>query len=193
MLLLSMNTNEILVKIRQTESPLKRQLLMAALITNLLEQRGKNAPIVIGGCALSYYSSEVYFTGDIDLAYADREALDAVLKDIGFGKQGRYWVNEELKIAVEAPASVLIGEDSPLETVEFEEGLRCSIIGIEDLIIDRLNACKYWKSEIDCEIVELLIKKYTKELDWVYLEKKAAMPENNILSELSELKIRVEQ
>ena len=50
-----MNTNEILEKIRQMESPLKRQLLMVALITNLLEQKGKNAPIVIGGCALSYY------------------------------------------------------------------------------------------------------------------------------------------
>ncbi|MBI5050692.1 MAG: hypothetical protein HZC11_07465 [Nitrospirae bacterium] len=187
-----MNTNEILEKIRQTESPLKKQLLMVALISSLLEQRGKNAPIVIGGCALSYYSREVYFTADIDLAYADREVLDTVLKDIGFMKQGRYWVNEELKTAVEVPASVLAGETSPLETVELGEGLQCRIIGIEDLIIDRLNACKHWKSEIDCEMLELLIRKYTKELDWLYLEKKAVMPENNTLSELLELKRKAE-
>lgn len=188
-----MTTHEILEKIRLTESPLKRQLLMVALISNLLAQKGKDAPIVIGGCALSYYSREVYFTADIDLAYPDRETLDMVLKDIGFGKQGRYWVNEELKMAIEVPASVLIGEDSPVETIELGEGFQCKIIGIEDLIIDRLNACKYWKSEIDCEMVELIIRRYIKELDWPYLGKKAEIPENNILAELLELKRKAEQ
>src|SRR4030042_4111817 len=117
-----MKTDEIIEKIRQTESPLKRQLLMVALITNLLKEKGKEAPVVIGGCALSYYSREVYFTADIDLAYADKEALDAVLKNIGFEKRGRYWVNEELNIAIEAPASVLVGEDSPVEEVDLGEG-----------------------------------------------------------------------
>jgi hypothetical protein len=186
-----MKVDKIIEKIRQTESPLKRQLLMVALITNLLEQKGKDAPVVIGGCALSYYSREVYFTADIDLAYADREALDIVLKDVGFKKQGRYWVNEDLKIAIEVPSSVLIGEDSPVEIVEFEKGLQCRIIGIEDLIMDRLSACKYWKSEIDCEMVDLLMRRYKEELDWAYLEKKAALPEIDILSELLKLRERV--
>ncbi|MBI5410208.1 MAG: hypothetical protein HZA14_12675 [Nitrospirae bacterium] len=188
-----MNTNEALEKIKRTESPLKRQLLTAALITSLLERQGKPAPIVIGGCALSYYSREVYFTADLDLAYADREALDAVLKELGFRKEGRYWVSEELKMAVEAPASSLVGEDSPIEIVELTEGLQCTIIGIEDLIIDRLNACKHWKSEMDCEMAELLVRRYSKELDWTYLEKKAALPDNNTLSELLELKKKAER
>ena len=188
-----MNTNEIIEKIKQTDSPLKKQLLMVALITRLLEQKGKEVPVVIGGCAMSYYTREVYFTADIDLAYGDREALDTVLKEIGFMKEGRYWVNEELKMAIEVPASILVGEDSPVEIVELAENLQCKIIGIEDLIIDRLNACKYWKSEIDCEMVELLIQKYIKELDWNYLEKKAITPENDVLSELLELRQKVEQ
>lgn len=188
-----MNTAEILEKIKRTESPLKRQLLVAALITNLLEQKGKSAPIVIGGCALSYYTREVYFTADIDLAYADRDALDAVLKEIGFEKQGRYWVNDEMKMAVEAPASVLPNEDSPVEVVEIADSLSCRIIGIEDLIIDRLNACKYWKSEIDCEMLEIIIKRYAKELDWGYLEKKAAAPDNNTKAEIVELRKKAEQ
>ncbi|MEW6162463.1 MAG: hypothetical protein AB1606_03985 [Nitrospirota bacterium] len=188
-----MDANEIVEKIRHTESPLKRQLLIVALITNLLNEKGKDGPIIIGGCALSYYSREVYFTADIDLAYADREALDDVLKSIGFNKRGRYWINEDLKIAVEAPASVLADEEAPIEIVEFGEGLQCRIIGIEDLIIDRLNACKYWESEIDCEMVELLVRRYTKELDWLYLERKATRPENNTVSELLELKRKVEK
>ena len=166
---------------------------MVALITDLLKEKGKEAPVVIGGCALSYYSREVYFTADIDLAYADREALDDVLKDIRFTKRGRYWINEDLKIVVEVPASVLTDEESPIEIAELGEGLQCRIIGIEDLLIDRLNACKYWKSETDCEMVELLLKRYNKELDWGYLGKKAARPENNTKSELLELKKRIEK
>ena len=166
---------------------------MVALITNLLEEKGKEAPVVIGGCALSYYSREVYFTADIDLAYTDREALDDVLKGIRFTKRGRYWINEDLKIAVEVPASVLIEEESPIEIAELGEGLQCRIIGIEDLLIDRLNACKYWKSEMDCEMVELLLRKYNKELDWAYLENRASRPENSTMLELSELKKRIEE
>ncbi len=186
-----METQEVLKIIRKTESPLRRQLLIVALLTKLLKKMNKSAPIIIGGCALSYYSREVYFTSDIDLAYADREALDTVLKGIGFEKKGRYWVHEELKLAVEAPASSLPGEDSPVEVVEIGEDLQCSIIGIEDLVIDRLNAYKHWKSEIDGEMVELLLRRYRDDVDWSYLEKKASLPENDTLSEILELKKRV--
>jgi hypothetical protein len=186
-----METQKILEIIQKTESPLKRQLLMVGLLTRLLKRMNKPAPIIIGGCALSYYSREVYFTSDIDLAYADREALDIVLQSIGFEKEGRYWVHRGLKVAIEAPASSLPGQDSPIEVVELGEDLQCSIIGIEDLVIDRLNAFKHWKSEIDGEMVELLVRRYRNDLDWSYLKKKAVLPENDTLSEVLELKKEV--
>lgn len=185
-----MNIKEILTKIGATEAPLARQLLMTGLITRVLEDRGKPAPVLVGGLALSYYTREVYFTADIDLAYADRDAIDAVLRELGFVKKGRYWVHEGLDMAIEVPASELAGEDAPRESVELEGGLRCVIIGLEDLIIDRLNACKHWKSEVDCEMTELLFARYRGELDWAYLEKRAALPENDTLAELRTLKDR---
>jgi len=184
----AVNIKDILAKIGATEAPLARQLLMTGLITRLLEEKGKPAPVLIGGLALSYYTREVYFTADIDLAYADREALDEVLRELGFAKKGRYWVHQGLDIAVEAPASGLAGEEAQRETVELEGGLSCAVIGLEDLIIDRLNACKHWKSEVDCEMTELLIARYRKEIDWAYLEKRAALPENDTLAELHALK-----
>ena len=186
-----MDKKKILELIKKTASPLKRQLLTVSLISALLEKRGKVPPILIGGCALSYYSREVYFTADIDLAYSDRESLNQVLVEMEFQKEGRYWFNEELAIAVEAPAHVLIDEEAPLEIVEFDEGLSCRILGMEDLIIDRMNACKHWKSEMDCEMVELLVARYEKRLDWDYLEKKAARPENDIVEELLEMRRKV--
>lgn len=187
-----METENTLELIRETESPLKRQLLTVSLISHLLKKRGKEVPTVIGGLALSYYSREVYFTADIDLAYSDREALDEVLTEIHFRKKGRYWVSEDLKMAIEVPVGVLVDENAPLEIVELGEGLQCQIIGIEDLIIDRLNACKHWKSQIDCEMAELMVVKYGKELDWAYLEKKAQKLESDILEELLELKRKSE-
>jgi hypothetical protein len=184
------NIKDILAKIGKTQGPLARQLLMTGLITRRLAEKGKPAPVLIGGLALSYYTREVYFTADIDLAYADREALDEVLRELGYVRKGRYWVHAGLDIAVESPAAGLAGEEAPLETVELEEGLFCVIIGLEDLIIDRMNACKHWKSEIDCEMVELLIARYGGEIDWTYLEKKAGLPENDTLAEMRALKNR---
>lgn len=105
------------------DAPLARQLLMAGWITRRLADRGKPAPVLIGGLALSYYTREVYFTADIELAYHDRDALDEILGELEFVKQGRYWVHTGLDIAVEAPASSLPGEDAPRETVELEQGL----------------------------------------------------------------------
>lgn len=186
-----MDKSQILEIIEGTESPLKKQLLMVALITKLLDEAGKSAPVIVGGCALAYYSREVYFTADIDLAYGDRETLDQVLKSIGFRREGRYWVHEGLKLAVEAPTSNLAGDDAPVETVELGEGLRCTIVGIEDLIIDRLNACKHWKSEIDCEMAALLVNRYVADLDWPYLEKKASLPQNDTVKELRGMKGKV--
>jgi hypothetical protein len=183
-----MDIEKILAKIEATESPLAKQLLITGLITRILEERGKSAPVVIGGLALSYYTREVYFTADIDLSYADRGALDDVLQSLGFAKKGRYWVHDGLDVAIEVPAAGLAGEYAPLESVELGDGLRCVVLGLEDLVIDRLNACKHWKSEVDCEMTELLVARYRKDLDWAYLEKKAALPENDLLPELLSLK-----
>jgi hypothetical protein len=181
------NIKDILAKIAATDSPLARQMLMTGLITRRLADKGKPPPVLIGGLALSYYTRDVYFTADIDLAYADREALGEVLSELGFATRGRYWVHPEADVAVEVPASGLAGEEAPRETVELEDGLFCVVIGLEDLIIDRLNACKHWKSSVDCEMTELLIARYGEDLDRAYLEKRAGLPENDILAELQEL------
>jgi len=93
-------------------------------------------------------------------------------------------------LAIEAPASNLAWEEAPVEIVELGGGLRCTIIGIQDLILDRLNVCKRWKSETDCEMAELLVNRYGADLDWLYLERKATLPENDSLKELQEMKER---
>lgn len=187
-----MNKEEIIDLIKKTESPLKRQLLMVALISYLLRLKGKEIPIILGGLALSYYTREVYFTADIDLAYSDGESLSEVLKEINFKKKGKYWVNEGLKAAVEVPIDVLVGEEAPFEIVELGPDLHCKLIGIEDLIIDRIKTYKNLNSESDGEMAQLLIMRYFDEIDWEYVELKASHPEIDVGEVLSELKGKAE-
>lgn len=187
-----MNKEEIIDLIKKTESPLKRQLLLVALISYRLRLKGKEIPVVIGGLALSYYTREVYFTADIDLAYSDDASLGEVLKELNFKKKGKYWVNEDLKAAVEVPVDVLADEEAPLEIIELGPDLHCQIIGIEDLIIDRIKTYKDLNSESDGEMAELLIMRYFDEIDWEYIELKAAHPEIDVGEELRNLKNMVE-
>jgi hypothetical protein len=178
-------------KIPSIESPLKRQLMMIALVSKALQEKGAKPPVIIGGCALAYYSREVYFSFDVDLACADRQALDETLLSFQFRKDGRYWINDFLDIVVEAPASALPGENAPWEEVELEKDLSCWVIGVEDLIVDRLNSAKHWKSRMDGEMAELLLAKYGQKLDWAYLEKRCSEPENDTLEELRSIRLRM--
>lgn len=182
--------DQILERIRKTQSPLRRQLLMLALISRILTEAGLAAPVLVGGAALAYYTREVYFTADIDLAYADRDILDQVLCGIGFVREGRYWIHRPLDLMVEAPAASLPGEDAPRETVELGGGLECTIIGIEDLLIDRMNACRHWNFAPDCEMVELLLARYADDIDWDYLLRRAALPENDTAGDFRSLRKR---
>ncbi len=51
----------------------------------------------------------------------------------------------------------------------------------------------HWKSEVDCEMAELLVNHYLADLDEAYLERKAALPKNDILEELHKMKERIQK
>ena len=90
------------------------------------------------------YSLGGYSTYDVDLV-CDRKVAGEVLEKLGFRKEGRFWINDELEIVVEFPDITLAGSKDRIETFEVD-GFRIYVIGKEDLIVDRLNACVFWKS-----------------------------------------------
>ena len=49
--------------------------------------------------------------------------------------------------------------------------------GIEDLIVDRLCACKFWESSLDCEQANVMLKIHKDEIDCAYLKNKATQEE----------------
>ena len=133
-------------------------------------------PILVGGAALELYTAGGYATGDVDLALPRVPAVDRAFADLGFTTQGRFWVRPELDLYFEAPAPAgLPGETAQRTRIEVE-GLPVVVIGLEDLLLDRLRAAVHWGSGEDQRWARRLALLYADRLDWAYLREKAVEP-----------------
>jgi len=93
----------------------------------------------VGECALEVYTDGGYSTGDVDLALPITPEVDAAFADLGFAKRSRFWVRSELDLVFEAPAPAgLPGETAPRTELGID-GSRIVVLGVEDLVIDRLR------------------------------------------------------
>lgn len=73
-------------------------------------------------------------------------------------------------ISIEIPNDML--EDADYDKVielQLENNLHVYVIGIEDIILDRLRACVHWKSSSDCEWAKRLYLMHAERLDMDYL------------------------
>lgn len=150
----------------------KRRLYFVGILTKAL-QKHNITPIVVGGHAVEFYTLGGYTTGDIDLIVSDRKKLDEILSTFGFRKVSRMWINEDLELFVEAPGSTLTDEEKEHITTTMIEDMKVYFIGIEDLIIDRLNAFVWWKSLDDGYWAEELIRLFIDKIDQKYLLSRA--------------------
>ena len=164
-------------RLRQQKDPRRRRLLALGLLARELAPLGIE-PILVGGAALEFYTSGGYATHDVDLALPSGADVDAAFARLGFEKEGRFWYNADLDLLFEAPAPAgLPGEDAPRTEVEID-GLRIVVIGIEDLLIDRLRAWVHWRSDEDGRWTRRLAALHRHRIDWRYVrERTAAIPE----------------
>jgi len=157
--------------LRSEPDRLRRRLVALGALTALLEP-ARIEPILVDGCALELYTQGGYATGDVDLALPISPEVDAAFAQLGFEKRGRYWAREELDLLFEAPAPAgLPGETAP-RTVLSLDGLRVVVLGVEDLLLDRLRAWVHWESEEDGRWAGRLVLLYRSKLDWSYLRSK---------------------
>ncbi|MGB9873838.1 MAG: hypothetical protein ACPLRS_02595 [Hydrogenobacter sp.] len=165
-------TEEILEKIKYEENELKKILLFMAWLNRKLKEKGiKKFPILVGGSAVELYTFGYYASGDIDLVFPKPEEIKSILLSTGlFRSEGRIMVSEELGLFVDIPDTILAGSYEKVRTIEIPElSESIVVIGVEDLIVDRLNACVFWKSQGDCEIATYLYEKYKEHIDLSYL------------------------
>ena len=149
----------------------RRRLLALGLLTERLATHDIE-PILVGGGALEFYTAGGYATTDTDLALPAAPEVDAAFAELGFTKEGRYWIHAELDLLFEAPApAALPGEDAPRTEVDVD-GLRVVIIGVEDLLIDRLRGWIHWKSDEDGRWTRRLALLYADRIDWRYVRER---------------------
>jgi hypothetical protein len=159
-------------RIARIRNPLERKLYFCAVLTRSL--RGTR-PIIVGGTAVEFYTAGGYSTRDIDLVCSDREAVVGRLRDYGFEQFGRHFYDEELDLSIEIPGTELAGDESRVRKVIVEPkvGLAAYVIGVEDIIVDRLNAYVYWKSGDDGLWAREMMVLHRDEIDWEYLERRS--------------------
>lgn len=159
-------------KIRLEPDKLRRKLKFLGLLTRLLKPEGV-VPILVGGTALEFYTFGEYATGDIDLVLPERKKAAQVLEALGFQRAGRHWYSEEVDIAVEIPGDTLAGAIEKVVSV-FVDGERIYVIGPEDLIVDRLNAAKFWNVRSDLDWAAGMLLLHSNKIDIEYLREAAA-------------------
>jgi hypothetical protein len=162
----------------------KRKMMFLGWLADEMEKEGVSFTVV-GGEAAEIYTFGKYESADIDIVTSGSIALREKLKEIGFQNQGKDWWSEDLRIFLEITSSVLAGDETRVKVIDLGDARSLRVIGVEDIILDRLAACKFWKYKEDCEVALDLMARYRKELDMRYLEETAK--KNSVLSKLKEL------
>lgn len=152
---------------------LERRIAFTALLTAAFEELGFLPPVIVGGQAVEFYTSGGYATADIDVV-ASSEALDTILAAWGFHKSGRHWMHDDLSIAIEAPGGRLEGERARTTQVRMADGYAL-VIGVEDLIVDRMCAYVNWKSASDKRWAAILLHLNRSRVDQKYLLRRAGI------------------
>lgn len=125
-----------------------------------------NKPILVGGSAVEFYTQGAYKSLDLDVI-AKKKVLEPMLKEMGFKKSGRHWYTEDVSI------EIVSSHTKERTKVMKIGGHEIRIISVEDLIVDRLNACKHWDSRLDCEQATYLLAGYWDVVDKGYLRERA--------------------
>jgi hypothetical protein len=161
---------KLLRQVPKAKRPLNQRLLVAAALSAVMS----SPPIVVGGTAEEYWTGDEYHPTDLDLipgpTKADREAF----RKLGFKKEGRHWVREDIPIAIEFP------HDESFEvrrTVDEKvTNVIVKIIGVDDLYLDRLGQSTSTMNVRDQHFSSLLAVALTNwdKLDWRYIGRRVA-------------------
>ena len=157
-------------QVAKEPNELKKKLLVVGYLSRRVSEKGAKI-FLVGGQAVETYTGGVFTTGDIDITTTDTKATEALLGGLGFAKEGMIWVSDRLGMAVHLVASYP-RRSLRARTIEVD-GYSVEVIGVEDLIVDRLAAAKFWKSERDLEQARVLLNVFRGSIDRDYLAKAA--------------------
>ena len=157
-------------QVKKEPNELKRKMLLVGYLSDELSKRGAFL-FLVGGQAVETYTAGQFTTGDIDITTTDQEATERLLARLGFKREGMIWLNEKLAIAVHIVGSYPTRTEK-VRTVEVGP-YRVRVVGVEELLIDRLRAAKSRRSGRDAEQALVLFSGFRKRIDLDYLRRRA--------------------
>jgi hypothetical protein len=183
----SLRTRDFVSQLKREPNELRRKMLLVGFITKKLDQK-KVYVYLVGGQAVETYTAGQFTTGDIDITTTDRNETEGILAQLGFKREGMIWLNRKLGLAVQIVGSYPSRSE---KTTTISVGpFKVRVVGPEDLIIDRLVAAKFWKSERDGEQALALINVFKKRLDLPYLRKRGREERVEDMNQLISLKAK---
>lgn len=117
----------------------------------------------MGGAAVELYSGGAYQTGDLDFVGELGEEGKRRLEAVGFRREGRHWIHEHHRIFLVFPGAEL-GAGQRAGIIEVGE-YSVVVIGLEELVVDRLAAWQFWSSGIDAVNALRLLQGSAADLD----------------------------
>ena len=166
-------------------SDVEKRLRLAAIVSHCFAERGARC-VVVGGFATELYTASNYATADIDIVLPQYHLLREVMAQLGFEKEGRVWGMQDTGFVLDFPDEELDGEWERVSKNETPYG-DVLLIGIEDIIIDRIARIQYWGNQENFnendefawqttdEVVFFLLATYRKIIDWEYLDNRAKL------------------
>lgn len=145
----------------------ERLIQTAAILTKVLLQLDIK-PIVVGGLSVEIYTRNGYTTQDIDFVLSGRDTTNHVLVQLGFEVFGKNWVHPVVGVSVEIPDNHLVGDYEKVTELQIGDKV-VYLIGIEDIILDRLRAAVHWKDGESREWGYRLLFMYFEDVDVSYI------------------------
>ncbi|MHA0857247.1 hypothetical protein [Paenibacillus sp. CMAA1364] len=149
-----------------------KEFYVMGLITPVLDDLGADPAIIVGGHAVELYTSGSYKTADIDLVMIRDDIARALFDQLGFVREGRFHYVLEMDIPIEIPSNDLAGSKDRVVKLKTPDGY-CYVIGVEDLIMDRLNAAEFWTDARSLEWARYLMSSQFDSLDIEYMKNRA--------------------
>lgn len=177
-------TKQALLQLANEPAGLKRTLKALGYITRVFQSFGIR-PVLVGGQAVEVYTFGNYTTKDVDFVLSGFDLAGSIFIALGFEPKSlghSHWYHRELELPIEIPDSKLMGSVDRITELDVD-GSMVYVIGVEDLILDRLRAGVYWNSTSDMEWAKYLLESYIDDLDLAYLETESKKPENDVLDE----------
>jgi hypothetical protein len=162
-----------------------KEIYLMGLVTPLLDELGADPAVIVGGQAVEFYTSGSYKTADLDLVMIRDDLARGLFDRLGFVRDGRFHYVPELDIPIEIPSSTLAGSRDRIAKIHTPDGY-CYVIGLEDLIIDRLQAAEFWNDARSLEWARFLMASHLEQLDPEYMRNSAARESPQLLNRLEQ-------